>query len=292
VVVIEFKRRDTTGSAGEMAAPLISVEDLAFELRGWRRPALLDVRWPIPGPPDRAGYLAGHIPGARFVDLDADLSAPPGGADGGNHPLPTPEAFTAAMRRHGVRQRDVVVVYDGGSGLAAARAWWCLRYFGHHRVSLLDGGFAAWAAAGLPVDSGEREECALGDFTADPGHLPTLDADGAARLGEAGLLFDARSAARYRGEDTIDRVRGHIPGAFSAPTTGNVDANGHWLPAAELTERYAGLGVGGHTVGVYCGSGVTACHSALALTLTGAATPALYVGSWSEWSAQGRPVEV
>jgi len=270
---------------------LISVAELAHLLGAGDPPAVLDVRWPVPGPSDRPGYLAGHIPGARFVDLDVELSAPPGGARGGNHPLPAPDDFAAAMRAHGVRSDRPVVVHDDADGLAAARAWWCLRYFGHSDVRLLDGGFTAWRAAGCPVATGEPPAVPPGDFTAVPDHLPVLDAEAAAELARRGLLLDVRSAARYRGEDPVDEIRGHIPGAHSAPTVENVDAEGRWLSATELTERYVGLGVAGEPLGVYCGSGVTACHMALALTLTGAPVPALYVGSWSEWSAVDRPVE-
>jgi thiosulfate/3-mercaptopyruvate sulfurtransferase len=249
------------------------------------------VRWPIPGPPDRTGYLKGHIPTARFVDLDTELSAPAGGARGGGHPLPSANAFTAAMRSHGVRKSRPVVVHDLSNGLAAARAWWCLRYFGHPDVRLLDGGFEAWKAARLRTAKGEPDVVEPGNFLAKRGHLPVLDADAAAVFPKKGLLLDARSGARYRGEDPGDPVRGHIPGAVSAPTAENVDASGHWLGAAELTQRFRAVGVRRRPVGVYCGSGVTACHTILAMTQAGLAAPALYVGSWSEWSAQGRPVQ-
>lgn len=266
-------------------SPLVSVADLAAELGGPTPPVLLDVRWPIPGPPDLAGYLAGHVPGARFVDLDVDLCGPPAGAHGGNHPLPTAAAFTAAMRRHGVRTGYPVVVLDADRGLAAGRGWWTLRYFGHENVRLLDGGFAAWRAAGLPVASGEPDEVSEGDFTADPGHLPVIDAAQAADLARTGVLLDARSAARYAGEDPADRTRGHIPGARSAPATGNTDAQGLLLDPDALAARFADLIPPGAQVGVHCGSGVTACSTLVAFAAAGWAIPALYVGSWSEWTA-------
>ncbi len=129
---------------------LITPAELAEALAGPRPPVMLDVRWPIPGPPDRAGYTNGHIPGARFVDLDTELSAPAGGARGGGHPLPSARVFTAAMRAHGVRKSRPVVVHDLDSGLAAARAWWCLRYAGHRDVRVLDGGFTACAGREVP----------------------------------------------------------------------------------------------------------------------------------------------
>lgn len=266
--------------------PLVAVAELAAALAGPTPPVVLDVRWPIPGPPDRAGYLAGHVPGARFVDLDADLSGPPAGADGGNHPLPDAAAFTTAMRRHGIRAGYPVVVLDADCGLAAGRAWWTLRYFGHEKVWLLDGGFAAWRAAGLPVAIGKPDEVSEGDFTADPGHLPVIDAAQAAGLARSGVLLDARSAARYAGEDSADRARGHIPGALSAPATGNTDAQGRWLDPDALRARFAAVIAPGAQVGVHCGSGVTACSNLLAFAAAGWAIPALYIGSWSEWTAR------
>ena len=278
------------------AYPLVSVESLAAELAGGAAPALLDVRWRLGGPPGIESYRAGHLPGAVYVDLDTDLAGPPG-ADG-RHPLPAPADFEAAMRRAGVRADHPVVAYDDGDSTIAARAWWTLRYFGHDRVRVLDGGFRAWAAAGHPV--AVDEPCvAAGDFTAVPGHLPVLDAAGAATLARSGVLLDARAGERYRGEtEPVDPVGGHIPGALSAPTAANVGADGRFLPAAELGKRFVGLGIaigqpgrsGAPTAGTYCGSGVTAAHEVLALALAG--IPAsLYVGSWSGWTADpSRPV--
>jgi len=150
---------------------------------------------------------------------------------------------------------------------------------------VLDGGFAAWTAAGHPVQEGLPASApAAGDFTASPGHLALLDADGAAALARTGLLLDARAGARYRGEtEPVDPVAGHIPGAVSAPTAGNVRKDGTFLPPADLARRFAALGAAdGTAVGAYCGSGVTAAHEVLALTLAGIPA-ALYTGSWSEW---------
>ncbi len=270
-------------------SPLVNATELAAELAGPRPPVLLDVRWPIPtvGPSDRAGYLAGHIPGSRFVDLDAELAGPPAGAAGGRHPLPDAVAFTAAMRAHGVRAGYPVVVLDVADGLAAARAWWCLQYFGHDNVRLLNGGFTAWQTAGLPVETGEPDAASVGDFTAIPGHLAVLDAEAAGELARTGVLLDGRSAARYAGEpNPIDKILGHIPGALSAPAVENTDHEGRWLDPVALRARFAALVPEGVPVGVHCGSGVTACSNALALTLLGRGIPALYVGSWSEWSAR------
>jgi thiosulfate/3-mercaptopyruvate sulfurtransferase len=256
-------------------------------------PTLLDVRWRLGGPPGIDLYRAGHIPGAVFTDLDRDLAAPAG--PGGRHPMPATADFEAAMRRLGVRDNQPVVVYDDADSTAAARAWWLLRYFGHRQVRVLDGGFAAWTAAGHPVQAGLPASApAAGDFTASPGHLALLDADGAAALARTGVLLDARAGARYRGEiEPVDPVAGHIPGAVSAPTAENVHKDGTFLPPADLARRFAALGVGADgdpAVGAYCGSGVTAAHEVLALTLAG--TPAaLYTGSWSEWITDpGRPI--
>ncbi|MFE7055572.1 sulfurtransferase [Streptomyces californicus] len=267
--------------------PIITASACASESAGPRPPVLLDVRWRLGGPHGRADYEAGHLPGAVFVDLDQDLASPAG--DGGRHPLPDPEVFGAAMRRAGVGQNTPVVVYDGGQGWAAARAWWLLRWAGHRDVRVLDGGLAAWTGD-LSTDVPHPAE---GDFRPKPGALPTLDADSAAAFARSGLLLDARAAERYRGDvEPIDRVGGHIPGAVSAPTDENTGPDGRYLPAEQLASRFAGLGAeaGAEGVGVYCGSGVSGAHQVLALEIAGL-TGILYPGSWSEWSADpSRPV--
>ncbi len=251
--------------------------------------ALLDVRWELTGP-RLSDYLKGHIPGAVFVDLDTALAGPPG--DGGRHPLPAAGDFQAAMRSAGVSAEKPVVMYDAGNSIPAARAWWLLRYFGHPEVSVLDGGFGGWVAAELPI---ERGEIAVepGDFVARPGGMPVLDADGAAALAAGdGVLLDARTPERFRGEhEPIDPVAGHIPGAVNLPGASLLDATGHFLDAAALRERFATAGVReGAEVGAYCGSGVSAAHEVLALALAGYPA-ALYVGSWSDWITDpGRPV--
>jgi thiosulfate/3-mercaptopyruvate sulfurtransferase len=248
-------------------------------------PVFLDVRWKLGGPPGLSSYLEGHIPGASFVDLDTELAGPPG--TGGRHPMPSTETFQGAMRRAGVSAGRHVVVYDAGDSTAAARAWWLLRYFGHPDVQVLDGGFRAWTAAGRPVAtgspaSGSPASGALGDFVAEPGHMPLLDASDATTLVRAGgVLLDARSAERYRGEtEPVDAKAGHIPGAVSAPTTLNVRPDGTFADPAALAARFAAFE--GRSVGVYCGSGVTAAHEVLALEMAGIPA-ALYLGSWSDW---------
>ena len=287
---------------------------LAAALAAGPAPVLLDVRWRLGGPPGRDRYREGHLPGARFVDLDRDLAGPPGA--GGRHPLPDADAFQAAMRRASVDDGRPVVVYDENDSMAAARAWWLLRYFGHQQVQVLDGGYQAWLAADEPIETGPAPAPPPGTFTARPGHLPLLDAAGAARVAREGVLLDARAAERYRGEvEPADPVAGHIPAAVSAPTTGNLGPGGRFLDPEALRARFTGLGVpaapaetpargapaggapaggvpadGAVTTGVYCGSGVTAAHEVLALSLAGIPA-ALYVGSWSDWITDpARPV--
>ncbi len=273
---------------------IISASELADELAGGDPPVLLDVRWQLTAakaagaPPfdGRAEYAAGHVPGAVFVDLDRELASAPGVS--GRHPLPDVAEFGAVMRRSGVSSDRPVVVYDGGQGWAAARAWWLLHWTGHPNVRVLDGGLPAWEGP-LATDTPAPEE---GDFVPAPGAAGLLDADGAAALARSGVLLDARAGERYRGEvEPIDPVGGHIPGAVSAPTADNVASDGRLRPAGDLRARFASMGVTEDTeVGVYCGSGVSAAQEVLALTVAGIPA-ALYAGSWSEWSSDpDRPV--
>ncbi|KAA1395336.1 sulfurtransferase [Aeromicrobium ginsengisoli] len=252
------------------------------------RIVLLDVRWKLGGPPGRDDYLAGHLPGAVFVGLDTELAAH-GEPQDGRHPLPSVESLQAAARRWGIGDGDAVVAYDDSGNLAAARAWWLLRWAGFDDVRLLDGGLSAWVASGgaLETDDVVPEP---GDVTLDGGHLPTIDIDGAASY--AGVLLDARAGERYTGEtEPIDPQAGHIPGAVSAPTTDNLDDTGHFRTVTELRRRFEALGVrDGVDVAAYCGSGVTAAHEVAALAIAGF-DAALYPGSWSQWSNHDdRPV--
>lgn len=269
--------------------PLIDVATLCRNLAVSPPPVLLDVRWRLAGPPGLDAYRRGHLPGATYVDLDRELAGPPG--PGGRHPLPDAGMFQTAMRHAGVRPDRLVVVYDDADATAAARAWWTLRYFGHRQVKVLDGGYRAWLEHGLAVTAAEPIP-EFGDFASQPGGLPVLDADGAASVARDGVLLDARAAERYRGEvEPVDPVAGHIPGAVSAPTLGNVGVDGRFLPPEVLRDRFAQVGAtDAAEVGAYCGSGVTAAHEVLALTLAGIPA-ALYAGSWSNWIAEGsRPV--
>jgi thiosulfate/3-mercaptopyruvate sulfurtransferase len=268
--------------------PLVTAGQLAAELAGPGAPTVLDCRWTLAGGADRDGYDQEHLPGAVFVDLDRALAAPPGA--GGRHPLPGPEAFQAAMRRAGVRDDRPVVAYDQGEPGGAARAWWLLGWFGHPGARVLDGGLAAWVAAGLPLTA-EAADPDPGDFTARPGGRSLLDAAGAARLAAAGVLLDARAPARYQGlEEPVDPVAGHIPGARNAPMADLAGDHGLVPPAGlrRLLERYGARP--GTPVGAYCGSGVVAANLVLACEVAG--IPAsLYAGSWSDWVADpSRPV--
>jgi thiosulfate/3-mercaptopyruvate sulfurtransferase len=272
-----------------MRSPLIDAAELHRALEGPERPTLLDVRWTLGGPPGIDDYRRGHISGAVFVDLDSELSAPPGPR--GRHPLPDADAFAADMRAAGVSGDRDVVVYDGSNSMAAARAWWVLRYFGHPRVSVLDGGIAAWTEAGYELDTATPNP-EPGDFVAAPGAMPLLDADGAAELARTGVLLDARAPERFAGEiEPVDSVGGHIPHARNRPSAENVAADGRFLHRDVLREAFAQGGIGDRAqIGAYCGSGVSAAHEVLALELAGYRA-ALYPGSWSEWvSDPSRPV--
>lgn len=268
---------------------LISPSELADRLTDFR---LLDVRWTVMAPDGRPAYLAGHLPGAVFVDLDADL-ADHSATGRGRHPLPTPQALAASARRWGLNDGDAVVVYDDWNGQAAARAWWLLRAAGVSNVRILDGGWAAWQRSGGPVAT-EEVVPVVGDITITSLHgLAAVDADAVAAQAQSpdNLVFDARAAARYHGdEEPLDPRAGHIPGAVSAPTAENLTADGTFKPVAELRERFDKLGAGTAPVTVYCGSGVTATHQIAALAIAGY-DAALYPGSWSEWSSDPqRPV--
>ena len=292
---------DPSGAASSGATgPLVSRAELAELLASAAPPVVLDVRWRLGGPPGIDSYLAGHLPGACFIDLDTELSSQPGSA--GRHPLPDVAVFEAAMRGAGLNVGQLAVAYDDADSTVAARLWWMLRYFGHRQVAVLDGGYRGWATAGMPLTklvSRPRP----GDFTAETaGGMPLLSDVEAGRLARSGFLLDSRAPERYRGEvEPVDRVAGHIPGAISAPTRENVGDDGQFLAPSDLARRFASLGLptsaglaadgsGAPIIGAYCGSGVTAAHQVLALELAGLPA-ALYVGSWSEWSFDhSRPV--
>lgn len=267
-------------------------------------PVVIDVRCPpvttqaagAVVPPGRTEHDAAHIPGAVHLDLDTDLADPPGA--GGRHPLPAPARLQAALRRAGVEADSRVVVHDHGDGSYAARAWWLLRWAGlpAEQVAVLDGGWSAWTAQGLPVTA-EPSRPELGRVEVRPGSMPVLDADEAAAVAADGVLLDARSPARYRGEaEPVDPLAGRIPGAVNLPATDIVGPDGRWPASGDLAGRLDGLGVrSDRPVGAYCGSGVTAAALVLAAEHAGLRPPddavPLYPGSWSQWcSDPSRPV--
>jgi len=267
-----------------MTGPLISAAELHDRLGSV---TVLDVRYRMGGAPGAGEHAAGHVPGAAYVDMNADLAAAPGA--GGRHPLPDPEVFVAAMRRAGVSASRPVVVYDDWAGHAAARAWWLLRHYGHPSVRVLDGGWSAWVAGGGEVST-SRVAPEPGDFAGVPGSMPVRSASDVL---DVDVLVDARAAGRYRGEtEPIDPVAGHVPGAVNVPTSSNLAPDGRFRSIADLRAAYASVGaVPDADVAAYCGSGVTACHDVLAMELAGVRA-ALYPGSWSEWVADpSRPVE-
>ena len=254
-------------------------------------PRLLDVRWRLDRPDGRPEFEAGHLPGAVYVDLDSEL-AELGAPSDGRHPLPSPARLQAAARAWGLCDGEPVVVYDDLANMSAARAWWLLRHAGIRDVRLLDGGLGAWRAAGLVVEQGQARP-APGNVSLAYGHLRVASIDEAAAAPQRGVLLDARARERYLGlTEPVDPRAGHIPGARSTPTAENVRSDGRFRSRAELRRRFGDAGVAeGVPVVTYCGSGVTAAHTVVALALAGYEA-ALYPGSWSQWSnLPGRDVE-
>lgn len=270
--------------------PIISAAELISLVGSGNPPRLLDVRWSLAGPDGRAEYEAAHLPGAVYVDLETELSSH-GDPGEGRHPLPRPEQLQRAARRWGLDDGDAVVVHDAGTGVAAARAWWLLRHAGMGDVRILDGGLAAWRAAGGAVEAGMVEP-EPGGVELDWGRMPVIDIDEAATFPRRGILLDVRAPERYRGEvEPMDPVAGHIPGAVNAPNLDLLRADGTFHEPAEIRIRLAELGVDGRRpIAAYCGSGVNAAHAVAALETAGLPA-ALYPGSWSQWSnTPGRPV--
>lgn len=272
---------------------LVSVDELAAHIDdpSWR---VFDCRHELTNPAfGEQAYRESHIPNAQFLHLDRDLSGPMTGKNG-RHPLPDPANLAERLGRCGVSNATQVVAYDDGGGMYAARLWWLLRWLGHDRVAVLDGGLAAWRRAGqsvtaeIPTVAPAVFDWHLSEKPVDAGYVEK-------HLGDPNvLLLDARGADRFRGEnETLDPVAGHIPGALSRPFRENLDSDGRFKPAAQLRaefeetlRRRPGAGVV-----AYCGSGVTACHTLLALEIAGLPGARLYPGSWSEWcSDRSRPV--
>ncbi|MBV9896789.1 MAG: sulfurtransferase [Chloroflexi bacterium] len=272
-----------------MAGLLVSVEELRRVGAGDAR--VVDVRWKLGDPSaGRALFEAGHIPGAVYVDMDQDLAAEPG--PGGRHPLPEARQFEQAMGRVGIGNATRVIAYDDG-GAGAPRLWWLLRHFGHDNVSILDGGYPAWLAAGGPTEAGNGSQPPVAEFHAKPreGDFVEVDQLQAALHEGAVHLLDARAPERWRGDvEPVDKVAGRIPGSLNAPSADNLK-DGHFRSAEELRQQYARLGVlDGKPIVVSCGSGVSACVDLVGLELAGIKGAQLYPGSFSGWIARGLPV--
>lgn len=278
-----------------MTAILIEPAQLATHL-GDPRWAIVDCRFDLARPAWGAqAYADGHVPGALHADLDKDLSGPVA-ARSGRHPLPDPARFAATLGSWGIDDGMRVVAYDQANSAYAARLWWMLRWIGHSHAAVLNGGFAAWQRAGLPV-SRERPHPTAREFAArriGSLEISTVELQSALESGAVALV-DARGADRFAGRnESIDPVAGHVPGAISHPFTGNVDGEGRFLPASALREKWLrtlGARPPAETVSM-CGSGVTACQNLLALEIAGMPGARLYGGSWSEWIRDpSRPVE-
>lgn len=267
--------------------PLISAADLHDRLGAFH---LLDVRWSLGRSDGHAQYVAGHIPGAVFVDVERDLTRH-GEPHEGRHPLPDDAALAGAARRWGLRQGVPVVVYDDDRMLPASRAWWALRRAGIE-VRVLDGGWRAWLAAGGAVETGETT-AAVGDVDLlAPGDAGVIDTRSAASWPDAGVLLDARAAERYRGEvEPIDPVAGHIPGAKNLPIARVLTEDGRFRAATDIAAAFDAVGAAeGTPIAAYCGSGITAAQLALAGAIAGREV-SVYPGSWSAWSnTPGRPI--
>jgi len=277
---------------------LISVEQLAAALAkgGTAAPVMLDCSFELTdlAAGERA-YAAGHIPGAFYVHLERTLSAPKTGRNG-RHPLPTREAFADAMVSLGLDDTTQVVAYDNAGGMYAARLWWMLRWTGHRAAAVLDGGIAAWKAAGQPLSTETPAPLARGGFSVRAPLVQTVDYEGlkANLATQKKLVLDARAPDRFRGEnETLDPVGGHIPGARNRLFRDNLAADGRFKQPAQLRQEIDAV-TGGRPAAelvAQCGSGVTACHNLLAMEVAGLSGAALYPGSWSEWCAQpGAPV--
>lgn len=276
-----------TQSTARNPSPLVSVDWLAAHLND-PDVRIADVRWYLSGKRGADEYARGHVPGAVFVDLDRDLAAPPARGPG-RHPLPGASDFAALLARVGVGPGTTVVAYDDAGGAIAARFWWLLRYFGHGGGRVLDGGLGAFVAAGHALSTGVPVITPVAPMELLPAKRGVVDKEEVNRLrqSQGAVVLDARALERYEGRsEPIDARPGHIPGARSAPFADNLASPGGVMRSADaLAERYRALGAldAGEVV-CYCGSGVTACHDVLALSLAGRDDVLLYEGSWSDWA--------
>ena len=290
-------RRDNVGTDGRVSSPLISADALRALIEQGVV-AVFDCSFDLADPArGRALYRDAHVPGAHYLHLDDDLASPPSGANG-RHPLPDAALLAATLRRLGLRAGQRVVAYDRSGGPYAARLWGLRRWMSHDRVAVLDGGLAAWRAAGGRVEQGDPPPPAMGDFVA--GRLldgRTVAADDLIANLDGGALrvLDARAPGRFRGDpNPLDPVAGRIPGARNRFYMDNLDETGRFKRADVLAAEFdAAMGdAPPHRIVLQCGSGVTACHNALAMAIADRPGARLYPGSWSEWIADpARPIE-
>lgn len=245
----------------------------------------------------KQNYIKKHLKGAIHVDLNSDLShIKDNAADGGRHPLPNLDDFTNTLKNLGISEGSHVVIYDDKNGSnAAARFWWMLRAIGHKKVQVLNGGLLQAEKIGLEIEAGFVQSKQVDNYRAHHWILPTADIDEVERFSqnEAHLVVDVRASGRFRGDfEPIDLVAGHIPGAINLPFSANLNQDGLFLSGLELKRKYERLldHVDPKNVIVHCGSGVTACHTILAMDYAGLDIPKLYIGSWSEWSRNNKPV--
>jgi thiosulfate/3-mercaptopyruvate sulfurtransferase len=276
-----------------MFSPLISTADLAAEL-GSSDLVIVDSRHDLMNPAvGRDAYATGHIPGAIFMSIDDDLSAHKNGSNG-RHPLPTPQAFATTLGAKGISNASKVIVYDGGNAMYAGRLWWMLRWLGHDKVFVLDGGFAQWQKEARAIET-QPVTLAATTFTANLDDSMRLTAVQtlAALTDPQRRVLDARAAERYRGEvEPVDPVAGHIPGAFNRPFSLN-QRDGLFKPAHELRQEFESVLAGRAPEQLIhqCGSGVSAIANIIAMEHAGLTGSKLYAGSWSEWCADpNRPV--
>ena len=275
---------------------LISADELAAVQSSGTALMLLDCSFELSDlQAGQRAYAAGHIPGARYLHLEHDLSTDKTGRNG-RHPLPSRESFARTMAALGLHAGTQVVAYDNAGGMYAARLWWMLRWAGHQAVAVLDGGIAGWKASGRGLSTDAPAALPVGNFGLAPSLVSTVSYDEVrANLDAPGrLVLDARAPDRFRGEnETMDPVGGHIPGARNRLFKDNLGPDGRFKPPAQLRQEFDAI-TGGRPASELinqCGSGVTACHNLLAMEVAGLRGAALYPGSWSEWSAQaGAPI--
>ena len=281
-----------------MPTPLISAIELeGLRTRGSQDIVIVDCSFDLADPAaGRESYHQGHLPGAFYLHLDNELSGPKTGFNG-RHPLPDADVLTARLRALGINDGTLVVAYDAQGAMYAARLWWLLRWLGHEASAVLDGGKAAWVAAGFPLEAGTTPDPeTAGNLTRRSTMVPTVDARALVDNLDTRerLVVDARAPDRFRGEnETIDPVGGHIPGAVNRFFKDNLKPDGHFKSADTLRQEFGQILAGTPPADavMQCGSGVTACHNLLALEVAGLAGAALYAGSWSDWCADPqRPV--